>query len=420
MTHSFPYEEFPPLEIPDSNVAGVYTLPVATQELSNEDLVRNALEHPIGGPRLREQVKSGMRVAIAVDDSSRSTRTELMLPLVLEELHKGGVNVGDIAVVIALGTHRPMSATEIKEKYTPEVASGYTIVNPDWKDRSSYVDVGKKGDGPTVRIHRAVMDADFVIGVGQTIPHMIAGFGGGGKIINPGCSDGDTIGDMHWLCHRVPEEQLFAVRDNAVRDLIDDVATKVGLRFIINEVPAGGSGMAGVFAGHPIEAHREACRAARAACAVRIKEKTEIVIADAYPADLDFWQAIKGLNAAYGAVKNGGTVILVTPCPEGTSAQHPELTETGYAPIEEIMKLVEEGKLDKGVAANLFLGRRLLERADSILVTKGISEDDTRAMGFLWSPDPAAALEMALQKHGKDSRINVLYKASKMVCEAER
>jgi len=418
MTHSFPYKEYLPLEIPDSNVAGVYTLPESHQESSNEDLVRNALENPIASPRLRDLVDPGTRVAVAVDDSSRSTRTEIMLPLVVEELEAGGVHARDITVVIATGTHRPMSDAEIAAKYTPEIASRYRVVNPDWRDRSSYVEIGQPAHAPTVRIHREIMEADLVVGVGQTIPHMIAGFGGGCKIINPGCADGDTIGDMHWMCHRVPEGELFAVRDNAVRDVIDAAAMKAGLRFIVNEVPSGGSEMAGVFAGNPIEAHREACRAATEACAVAIKEKADIVIADAYPADLDFWQAIKGLNAAYGAVKDDGTVILVTPCPEGTSGQHSELIDIGYAPIDEITRLVDEGKLDKAVAANLLLGRRLLDRAESVLVTRGISEANTKAMGFLWSPDPAAALELALKKQGRDARINVLYKASKMVCLA--
>jgi hypothetical protein len=114
---------------------------------------------------------------------------------------------------------------------------------------------------------------------------------------------------------------------------------------------------------------------------------------------------------------DGGTVILVTPCLEGTSAQHPELIEVGYIPTTRTVRMVEEGVLDKAVAANLFLGRRLLDRAESVLVTSGISETDTKAMGFLWSPEPAAALELALQKHGKNARINVLYKAGKMVCE---
>jgi nickel-dependent lactate racemase len=419
MNHKFPYKEFVPLEIPDSNLLAVYTLQEQEQQASDKDLVSAALEHPIGCPKLRDQVKPGMRVSVAVDDYSRSTKTELMLPLVIEELQKGGVDPDGITIVIAIGTHRSMSQAEIKAKYSPAIASRYRIVNPDWKDRSSYVDVGQNSNNLTLRIHRDVVEADFVVGVGQTIPHMIAGFGGGGKIINPGCSDGDTIGDMHWLCHRVPEDRLFAVRDNAVRELIDDVALKVGLRFIVNEVPGGGGRMAGAFAGHPIEAHRQACRAAREACTVTIKEKADIVLADAYPADLDFWQALKGLNAAYGAVRDGGTVILVTPCPEGTSAQHPELTEVGYIATDRTIKMVEQGVLDKAVAANLFLGRRLLDKAQAVLVTKGISEADTRAMGFLWSPDPASALELALEKHGNNARINVLYKAAKMVCEAE-
>ena len=418
MKHTFPYKEFFPLEIPDANVSGRYTLQEPEQQTPEKDLVTAALENPIGCARLQDQVKPGMRVAVVVDDYTRSTKTELMLPRVLEELHRGGVQDEDISIVIAIGTHRPMSRVEIEEKYTSTVASRYRIVNPDWKDRSSYVDVGQRGDNFIVRIHREVIEADFVVGVGQTIPHMIAGFGGGGKIINPGCSDGETIGDMHWLCHQVPKGQLFAVRDNAVRELIDEVALKVGLRFIINEVPGGGGRIAAAFAGHPIEAHRQACRAARAACSVKINEKADIVVADAYPADLDFWQALKGLNAAYGAIKDGGTVILVTSCLEGTSAQHPELTEVCYIPTQQTVRMVAEGVLDKAVAANLFLGRRLLDKAQSVLVTKGISEADTKAMGFLWSPDPAAALELALKNHGGNARINVLYKAAKMVCDS--
>jgi nickel-dependent lactate racemase len=415
MKHSFPYEGFAPLTIPDSNLQGVYTLQETGQSASDSQLVSAALEHPIGCSRLREEVRPGMRVAVAVDDYSRSTKTEVMLPLVVEELTEGGVRPEDITIVIAIGTHRAMSSGEIEAKYSSAIASRYRIVNPDWKDRSSYVQV-ERDDELTVRIHRDVVEADYVIGVGQTIPHMIAGFGGGGKIINPGCSDGDTIGDMHWLCHTVPEGRLFAVRDNAVRELIDEVALEVGLRFIVNEVPGGGGRMAAAFAGHPIEAHRQACEAALKTCSVKIGAQADIVISDAYPADLDFWQALKGLNAAYGAVKDGGTVILVTPCPEGTSAQHPELTEVGYIPTDRTIEMVAEGTLDKAVAANLFLGRKLLDRAGAVLVTRGISETDTKAMGFGWSPDPAEALERAFRKHGKNARVNVLYKAAKMVC----
>jgi len=148
----------------------------------------------------------------------------------------------------------------------------------------------------------------------------------------------------------------------------------------------------------------------------RLREKADIVISDAYPADLDFWQALKGLNAACGAVTDGGTVILATPCPEGTSAQHPELTTVGYIPVERTRRMVAEGTIDKAIAANLVLGRRLLDRARAILVTKGISERDTRAMGFGWAPDPATALQQAIARHGRSATINVLSKAAAMIC----
>jgi lactate racemase len=188
------------------------------------------------------------------------------------------------------------------------------------------------------------------------------------------------------------------------------------LKFIVNEVPAGNGRIGGVFAGHPIEAHKHACKFAKKVCQVNIKEKADIVIADAYPSDIDFWQALKGLSAAYGAVKKGGTVILVTPCPEGTSSQHPELTEVGYISIDMIHEKIDAGQIDKAVAANLFLGSKLLEKADTILVTKGISKSDTLSMGFDWAQTPQLAFFNAMAKHGANASINVLYKASKMIC----
>lgn len=417
MIHEFPYNEFPALNIPESCEVNVYAPPTHPRDKIDVDIVLDALRSPIGCGMLRDEVKPGMRVTIAVDDSSRTTQTDLMLPLVLAELREAGVSRDDITILIALGTHRPMTTEEIGQKYTPEVVANYRVVNPDWKDKRCYKEVGLSSRGFPIRVRSEVSDADYVIGVGQTIAHMIAGFGGGGKIIVPGCADGDTVGVVHWLSNEVPDGKLYAHRDNAVRDAIDEFALKAGLRFILNDVPDGdGRHLAGAFAGHPIQAHRAACDAAREAYEVRIGKNADIVVADAYPADLDFWQALKGLNVAYGAVRDGGTVILVTPCPEGASSQHEELTTVGYIRTEQIRRMVEQGKLDKCIGGNLFLGAQLLDKARAILVTKGIPKDDTRAMGYAWAPDPNAALEMALERHGRSASVNVLYKASKMIC----
>ena len=420
MRHHFPYTEFDSIEIPNKNISGVYSLPESTTPQNDCDIIKAALDSPIGCGRLADEVKPGMRIVIAVDDSSRSTRTELMLPMVLNELAEAGIPGEDIRILIALGTHRRMSEKEMEDKYTSKAVANYRFINPDWQDRAAYRSIGHSSAGFDIRIHSEILDSDYVIGVGQTIPHMIAGFGGGCKIINPGCADGDTVGEIHWSCSTVAEDHLFAVRENAVRAVVDEIGIKAGLRFIINDVPDGHGRIAGAFAGHPILAHKKACDFAKTTCQVRIKEKTDIVLADSYPADLDFWQAIKALNAACGAVKDGGTVILVTPCLEGTSGQHHELVTFGYMPVERTKTMVESGQIDKCVAANLLLGRRLIEKARVILVSLGISKADTLAMGFQWAPDASTALRQAMDFHGGSASINILYKTAKMICVPEK
>ncbi len=417
MLHKFPYEDFPSVEVSQDNLAAIYK-PVECPQREDESVIlEKAIANPIGTDRLEKIVKAGMKIVIAVDDITRSTRTELMLPLVLKQLALAKISSKDISIFIAMGTHRQMTDREIKLKYTKEAVENYQIINPDWKIGSDYRSVGKSSDGFEIKIHKTVLDADFVIGLGQTVPHMYAGFGGGGKIINPGCSDEQTIGQMHWLSHTIPSNQRFGVYDNKVRHLVNDVAVKSGLKFILNEVPAADSKIAGAFAGDPIKAHRSACDFAAGLYVVKV-QKADIVIADSYPADIDFWQSLKALYSAHFAVKKGGTLIFITPCPEGVSSQHPEIIQIGYKTgYEQIKNLVTDGKLSRVVAANLWMGNEILQNCEVIFVTKGISEKDIAAMGFQLAASPDTALKAAIKKHRKDAKISILCGASKIICQ---
>lgn len=420
MKYRFPYEEIGPIEIPDHQVAGVYSISGVAPCGSPRQMIAEALARPIGSPRLRDMVRPGMRLSIVVDDNTRTTRTELMLPAVLTELLNAGLDAHDIQVVVALGTHRAMTRAEMENKYTPDIVARHRFVLPNWRNPGEYLDVGSSGDFP-IRIHRELLQADFVIGVGQTVPHLIAGFGGGSKIVNPGCADPETIGRMHWLCSMAADGRLFAVRDNPVRRVIDEVGLKAGLKFIVNEVPGKDDAIAGVFAGDPILAHRAACDFARTSCTVNLSELTDIVVADPCPSDLDFWQSLKGLNAACSALRPGGTVIFVAPCTEGVCPSHPEIASLGFRhPASHIQGLVASGRLCPIPAAAIWLGTRMLERANVTLVTKGVSADEAATMGLGYTSDPAVALAQAIRRHGASSRINVLHKAAKMICSVQR
>jgi nickel-dependent lactate racemase len=418
MLHKFPYKDFPSIELPDGNVADIYKPAEYSHQDSESRVFEKALANTIGTDRLDRIVKAGMKIVIAVDDITRSTKTELMLPLVLKQLKQAGINNKDISIFIALGTHRQMTQQEIRLKYTDEVAENYKIINPDWKAGRDYQIVGKNAGGFEIKMHRAILESDFVIGLGQTVPHMYAGFGGGGKIINPGCSEEQTIGQMHWLSHTVPTEKRFGVRENKVRALVDDVAVKSGLKFILNETPNQDGTIAKAFAGDPIKAHQAACRFAAELYCIKVKQ-ADIVVADSYPADIDLWQSIKAMYSAHFAVKKGGTLIFVTPGTEKISSQHPEIMDIGYkCGFEQIEKLVASERLSKVVAANMWAGNEITQHCQTVLVSGGISKKEAQTIGFNWADSPQQALADAMKRHGNDAKISVLCGASKIICQS--
>jgi len=59
-------------------------------------------------------------------------------------------------------------------------------------------------------------------------------------------------------------------------------------------------------------------------CSVAVDEPVEVALVSAHPAEADFWQAGKGIASGEKLLKDGGTLILVAPCPEGVGPHPPE------------------------------------------------------------------------------------------------
>ena len=94
---------------------------------------------------------------------------------------------------------------------------------------------------------------------------------------------------------------------------------------------------------------------------------------ESYPADYDLWQAGKGIYSAELAVREGGVVVIVTPCPHGVSEEHPEVEKFGYRGFAEVKALVGKDQLSDLVAAAhlVHVGRVIRDRARGIMVSPG-------------------------------------------------
>jgi nickel-dependent lactate racemase len=133
------------------------------------------------------------------------------------------------------------------------------------------------------------------------------------------------------------------------------------------------------------------------------------MICSTYPADIDFWQAGKGLDYANLGVRDGGTIILLTPCPERISPAHPGLTERATESYSSILEAVEKGEIENpSVAGFLLMHSQLLEHAKVICYSQGLTEEDQRGLGFTHVSTVEEAIQMALRRHGEHARLGVL------------
>lgn len=374
--------------------------------------VRRALEHPIGCPPLRELARNVRRVALIADDLTRLTPTHQLLPPLLEELNAAGVADEQITLVVALGTHRPMTLAECRAKYGAEAVERIAIENHNCHDPDRLVDLGTTAQGTPILINRTVYEADCVIGVGSILPHHICGFAGGAKIIQPGASGAETTAATHLLSVRQRPYFLGEV-ENGVRAEMEAVAEQAGLTAILNvALNREGKVVRAVF-GDQRKAFRSGVEICQKIYSCRFDSPADIVIAGAFPAEIEFWQSQKALYPADMVAKPGGTIIVVSPCPEGVAVMHSEMLEfTAWSP-EEIDAGVREGRIEDQVAAALAMAWAKVRMGRQIsLVSDGISEEETRALGYVPFPTVQEALEEALSRHGPDAKVHILPRAA--------
>ncbi|HEX6616030.1 MAG TPA: nickel-dependent lactate racemase, partial [Gemmatimonadales bacterium] len=333
------YEGIAPVDVPDRNLMGVYSPRI--WDVDEEEVLRRGFGSPIGAPRLRDAVRGSRRVLILVDDGTRMTPVARILPHVFDELHAGGVRDDGIEFLQAPGTHRPMTEAEIEQKLGP-YAGKYPIHEHHYLDQSRLHEFGHTRDGTRVTANKLLTEVDFVLGVGSILPHRVKGLSGGAKIAFPGVAGREMMERNQWEASMHMSETVMGVPENPMRLRMEEAARMAGLAYIVNVVYDVERHIVGCFTGDIVRAHREGCITSREVYAAHMPTRADIVLVDSHSADRNFWQSAKGPYAATMAVKDGGSLILVSPNPEGVASNHKNLLEIGYRPHAEIVAMVQD------------------------------------------------------------------------------
>jgi len=391
------------LQIPD----GVPVQWVESREMEPAPDVRRAVEEalsrPIGTARLRDLVRPGQRVALAVTDITRKLPEEIILPFLLKELEAGGIKKKDITAVVATGTHRPNTPQEVREKFG-SVVDEIAFINHDAYNPEGLIHLGISKGGIPLVFNRTVAQADIRISTGVIETHLLAGYSGGVKSISVGVAGDETIGATHSY-GMLQRTRLGIIEGNEFRKFLTEATQAFGLHFIVNVVQTGKKEVVTVVAGDPVEAFHEGVKVARRLYEVEIDHPAEIVVSGvSYPKSRDLYQASRAANVVvFGprpVVVKGGVILIPASCEDGCG--HP-----GYCDImkkaedvDDIIAISREEGFAAGEQKALILAW-ILKQARIVMTDCALPEETLKELHLESMPTLQEAFDLELRRNPK-------------------
>ncbi len=395
------------LPIQDKNIIKILNPEKQEVLLNPENKLRELLKNPIGCPSLRELIfqKKASKILIIVNDITRPTPYEIILPPLLDELHQIGIKKENIIFMIATGIHRSNSQEEIKEMFGENIFSAYKFINHDCDD-PHLKDLGKLKSGNKLWVDPIVSDIDFIITTGVIVPHYFAGFSGGRKSILPGICGRKTIEANHaqMVYHNARAGNL---KGNPVHQEMQEAAEKVGVDFNINVVTDENHKIVEIVAGELLTSWQYGVEVCKKIYLCPIKKKAEVVIASAggYPKDINVYQAQKALENACHAVKPGGTIILLAECTEEYGeATFEKWIEEANTPDDIIKRLKNKFVLGGHKAYAI---ARAVKEVEVILISS-LPQDKVRKLFFIPMKNISQAIEYVQDKYGENFQAYIL------------
>jgi len=172
--------------------------------INSREATRNALNNPHGFPPLSELGGKGRKVVIGFPDrvkggSHSDAHRRVAIPMIIEELQKGGAELEDITLLCCMGLHRKNNVedwndylgSELVEQFYPD-----RLINHD-AEADDLCDFGEDGQGNIVQCNRLMAEADLPIVIGHCAGNPYGGFSGGYKMIVTGMAGWKSIASHH-------------------------------------------------------------------------------------------------------------------------------------------------------------------------------------------------------------------------------
>lgn len=401
-----------PLHVEDKNLKAVLNSRTDTYDAgkSEADLVRDALEHPIGTPRLRELARGRQKVVLVTSDHTRAVPSKLTLPILLEEIRAGNPDA-DITILIATGLHRPTTEEEQRRMFGDAIVDQEKIVVNKAFEDEDFERVCELPSGAELWVNKLALHCDLLVTEGFIEPHFFAGFSGGRKSILPGICNAVTVNENHsYKAIASPYAATGVLEHNPIHEDMVFAARAVNVQFIMNVALNAEKKVIAAFAGDLEQAHLKGVEFVRSLAQCPSVTGDIVVTSNGgYPLDQNLYQSPKAVATAEACCREGGVIIMCASCCDGMGGTHFEkLIVRGT--VDEIdaylSKIPPKETIPEMWCAQIF--SRILKKHRIILVTNYLDHEMVRKANMIPASSPDEALEMAYGMMGRDAEVVVI------------
>ena len=286
---------------------------------SQENSVETALKQPIGVPRLRELARESRSAVIVTCDRTRGVPSHVTIPLILEELRSGGINLDRVKVLVATGLHKNEAMIDVEERLGGELADKLRVELHDSDDQTRLVDLGKLSSGTPLWLNRSIVESELVILESNVEPHFFAGFTGGTKVILPGVAGTETILRNHCWKNIDNPDSRYGMIENPIRADANETSRHLGRTFALNIVLDSQKRIVHATAGDPISSFNAIAESVRLHSSVQVKDPPDVVITTngGYPLDRNVYQCVKGIAVPERILHRDSRIIMAGECMDG-------------------------------------------------------------------------------------------------------
>ena len=400
------------LHVDEENLKAVLTAKMHGfhAEKTQEQLVLDALEHPVGSPRLRELAKDKQKIVIVTSDHTRAVPSKITLPLLLQEIRSGNPQA-DIAILIATGLHRPTTEEEQRRMFGDDIVDHEKIAINNAFDPEQFVELCTLPSGAVFQVNKLAAQCDLLVTEGFVEPHFFAGFSGGRKSILPGVCSERTVNENHsYKAVSHPHSNSGMLKDNPIHADMLCAAKAVNVQFIFNVALDGEKKIVAAWAGDLEKAHEAGVAFIRQWSQCPVVTGDIVVTSNGgYPLDQNLYQSPKAMATAEACAGEDGVIIMCCSCCDGMGGAHfGEILQRGTP--DEIDRYLSEIPPQKTIpeqwCAQVCV--RVLRKHQVILVTTFLDHDEVRRANMIPASTPDEALEIAYRLKGEHASVVVI------------